>query len=60
MQLVKMVTMMLATKMARKEGEGQQVLAEEADLQVDIRVEADEMVVGMVEEGVILYYFYYM
>ena len=59
MQLVKMVTMMLATKMASKEGEGQQVLAEEADLQVDIRVEADEMVVGMVE-GVILYYYYYM
>ena len=60
MQLVEMVTMMLATKMASKEGEGQQVLAEEADLQVDIRVEADKMVVGMVEEGVILYYFYYM
>ena len=59
MQLVEMVTMMLATKMASKEGEGQQVLAEEADLQVDIRVEADEMVVGMVE-GVILYYYYYM
>ena len=59
MQLVEMVTMMLGTKMASKEGEGQQVLAEEADLQVDIRVEADEMVVGMVE-GVILYYYYYM
>ena len=57
MQLVEMmevmVTMMLATTMASKEAEGLEVLANEANLQVDIVVEADEVLVGItVEEWV--------
>ena len=60
MQLVEMievmVTMMLATTMASKEGEGLEVLANEADLQVDIVVEADEVLVGItVEEWVMIH-----
>ena len=44
--------MMLATTMASKEEEGLEVLADEADLQVDTVVEAGKVVVGiMVEEG---------
>ena len=60
MQLVEMVevmgTMMLETTTASKEGEGLQVLAEEADLQVDVGVEAGEVVVEMmVEEAVVIH-----
>ena len=56
MQLVEMVevmvTMMLATAMATKEGGELEVLADKAGLQVDIVVAAGEVVVGIiVEEG---------
>ena len=50
-----MVTMMLATTMASKEGEELEVLADEADLQVDAMVEAGEVVVAiMVKEVVVV------
>ena len=60
MQLVEMVevmvTMMLATTMTSKEGEGLEFLANEADLQVDIVAEAGEVLLGiMVEQGVAIH-----
>ena len=60
MQLVEMVEgmvkMVLATTTANKEGGVLQDLAEEADLQVDVVVEAGEVMVGiMVKEGVVIH-----
>lgn len=50
-----MVTMMLVTTMASEEGKGLEVLAENADLQVYVVVEAGKMVVEiMVEEVVVI------
>ena len=50
-----MVTMMLVTTMASEEGKGLEVLAENADLQVYVVVEAGKMVVKiMVEEVVVI------
>ena len=51
-----MVTMMLVTTMASKEGQGLEVLADEVDLQADITVETGKVVVGiMVEEVVVIH-----
>lgn len=56
MQLVGMVevtvTTMLVTTMANKEEEGLEVLEDHVDLQVDVVVEAGEVVVGIMLEEV--------
>ena len=46
---------MLVTTMASKVEEGIGVLADKADLQVDVVVEVGELVVGMTEEVVVIH-----